>query len=196
MRAKGGSPASVRCWRKAEFGLLACLLLAACQRETRNFSGSAWSLEAPAAVQVSALRPGGSPAPAPDPRLREYHSNAYDISQGGQLYRWFNCSGCHFQGGGGIGPALMDESWRYGGSLDQIYASIADGRPNGMPAWGGKIPPQQIWQIAAYVRSLSGNADKSALGARYDELTGTPAATQTKAQKPRMGDPASVQGGS
>ena len=195
MRAKGESP--TRRGRAAELVLpAACLVLAACQREARDFRGSDWSRQPLAATEVSGLRPGGAPGPAADPRQREFHSNAYDISQGGQLYRWFNCSGCHFNGGGGIGPALMDETWRYGGSLDQIYASIADGRPNGMPAWGGKIPPQQIWQIAAYVRSLSGNADKSALSARFDELTGTPAPTQSKAQKPALANPASVQGGS
>ena len=60
-----------------------------------------------------------------------------------------------FEGGGGIGPALMDNKWRYGSSLDQIYHSIADGRPNGMPTWRGKIPDSQIWQLAAYVKWLS-----------------------------------------
>ena len=39
-----------------------------------------------------------------------------------------------------MGPALMDDAWIYGGRLDQIYNSIYQGRPNGMPAWGGKIP--------------------------------------------------------
>jgi cytochrome c oxidase cbb3-type subunit 3 len=46
-------------------------------------------------------------------------------------------------------------TWIYGGRLTQIQQSIVEGRPNGMPAWGGKIPDQQIWQIAAYVRSMS-----------------------------------------
>ena len=67
----------------------------------------------------------------------------------------FNCSGCHFNGGGGIGPPLMDDKWIYGGRLDQIFNSIYQGRPNGMPVWGGKISEQQIWEIATYVRSMS-----------------------------------------
>ena len=33
--------------------------------------------------------------------------------------------------------------------------ALVEGRPNGMPAWGGKIPDEQLWQIATYVRSLS-----------------------------------------
>ena len=54
-----------------------------------------------------------------------------------------------------MGPSLMDDEWIYGGRLEQIHQTIVEGRPNGMPAWGGKIPDQQIWQIAAYVRSMS-----------------------------------------
>ncbi len=71
------------------------------------------------------------------------------------MYKQFNCAGCHFNGGGGIGPPLMDDKWIYGGRLDQIFNSIYQGRPNGMPVWGGKIPDQQIWEIATYVRSMS-----------------------------------------
>jgi cytochrome c oxidase cbb3-type subunit 3 len=49
----------------------------------------------------------------------------------------------------------MDDVWIYGGRLEQIHNTIAQGRPNGMPAWGGKIPDEQLWQISAYVRSMS-----------------------------------------
>jgi len=52
----------------------------------------------------------------------------------------------------------MDQQWRYGGRLDQIYASIVQGRPNGMPSWARKIPDAQIWEIAAFVKSLSGRS--------------------------------------
>ena len=54
-----------------------------------------------------------------------------------------------------MGPALMDDEWIYGGRLEQIHQTLVEGRPNGMPAWGGKIPDDQLWQIAAYVRSMS-----------------------------------------
>ncbi len=57
-----------------------------------------------------------------------------------------------------MGPALMDNQWIYGGNLDQIYMSIAQGRPNGMPSWGRKIPDGQIWELAAFVKSLSAPA--------------------------------------
>ena len=53
-----------------------------------------------------------------------------------------------------MGPALMSGHWRYGGRMDQIYASIAQGRTNGMPSWQFVLQPQQIWELAAYVKSL------------------------------------------
>jgi len=54
-----------------------------------------------------------------------------------------------------MGPDLMDGAWIYGSRLTQIHETLVDGRPNGMPAWGGKIPDQQLWQLAVYVRSMS-----------------------------------------
>jgi cytochrome c oxidase cbb3-type subunit III len=64
----------------------------------------------------------------------------------------------------------MDDKWIYGGEIDQVYLSIAQGRANGMPAFGGKISSQQIWEIAAYVRSMSGQAPKAARPTRDDHL--------------------------
>jgi cytochrome c oxidase cbb3-type subunit 3 len=90
-----------------------------------------------------------------DPRAAAYYDNAEAVNSGRILFGQFNCSGCHSNGGGGMGPDLMDDEWIYGGRLEQIHQTIVEGRPNGMPAWGGRIPDQQIWQLAAYVRSMS-----------------------------------------
>jgi cytochrome c oxidase cbb3-type subunit 3 len=109
-----------------------------------------------------------------DPRAPDYENNAFHISQGQRLFGWFNCSGCHFHGGGGMGPPLMDAKWRYGGKMEDIVYSILNGRPNGMPAWKDKITAQQAWQLAAYVRSLSGQSRKDAVSARSDEMAVTP----------------------
>jgi cytochrome c oxidase cbb3-type subunit 3 len=87
-----------------------------------------------------------------------------------------------------MGVALMDGKWRYGGRIDQIVASIAEGRPNGMPAWRDRLTEQQMWQIAAYVRTLSGQAPKDAVSARTDEMSGTPPATQTRREPTRPAD--------
>jgi cytochrome c oxidase cbb3-type subunit 3 len=99
-----------------------------------------------------------------------YEGNAYAISQGQQLFGQYNCAGCHFHGGGGIGPALMDEDWIYGDAPANIYQSIAEGRPNGMPSYGGHIPEVQIWQLVTYVRSVGGLQPQPAVSPRADEM--------------------------
>ena len=104
----------------------------------------------------SALDPGvGHSLVTGDPRAAAYYDNAEAVNTGKRLFSQYNCSGCHSNGGGGMGPDLMDDEWIYGGRLEQIHQTLVEGRPNGMPAWGGKVPDQQLWQIAAYVRSMS-----------------------------------------
>src|SRR5688500_550321 len=83
-------------------------------------------------------------------------SDANSRAAGKQLYLWFNCAGCHgVEGGGAIGPPLRDADWIYGSEPANIFQSIAQGRPNGMPAYGGKIPDTEIWRLELYVRSLA-----------------------------------------
>lgn len=113
-----------------------------------------------------------------------YEENAYAVSQGKALYNQFNCSGCHFQGGGGIGPPLMDSEWIYGSRPENIFETITEGRPNGMPAFGGKINPDQIWQIVAYVRSMSGLLRKDVAPGRNDDMQVRPQEQATQKAKP------------
>jgi cytochrome c oxidase cbb3-type subunit 3 len=115
----------------------------------------------PNGVSVTGLFPnGGAPSP-PDQVGRRFEGNKAAIADGKTLFGQMNCTGCHFHGGGGMGPALMSGYWRYGGQMDQIYESIAQGRPNGMPSWQFVLQPQQIWELAAYVKSLSVPAPSS-----------------------------------
>jgi cytochrome c oxidase cbb3-type subunit III len=90
-----------------------------------------------------------------EPQAAAYYDNAQAVVEGKRLFGQYNCSGCHSNGGGGMGPSLMDGEWIYGDRLEQIHQTLVEGRPNGMPAWGGKIPDAQLWELAAYVRSLS-----------------------------------------
>lgn len=93
-----------------------------------------------------------------------FDGNALHIAQGQRLYGWMNCAGCHARGGGGgMGPPLIDDEWRYGGSMAEIAATILDGRPNGMPSFRSRITEEQAWQLAAFVRSLSAHARQDAL---------------------------------
>ncbi len=112
----------------------------------------------PKSVAVSGLFPDGGAPPPQDPVAARFEGNKVAIADGKQLFGQMNCTGCHFDGGGGMGPALLSGNWRYGGRMDQIYESIAQGRPNGMPSWQGVLQPQQIWELAAYAKSLSAQA--------------------------------------
>ena len=159
-------------FRKVMKGLCTALLLltlASCKREERNFQGlppSASSTMPP--VRQTDLQPG--PAVQGVAYKGPYEENAYAVSQGKTLYNQFNCSGCHFQGGGGIGPPLMDAEWIYGSQPENVFQTIAEGRPNGMPAFGRKINADQIWQIVAYVRSMSGLLRKDVATGRNDDM--------------------------
>lgn len=168
--------------------VVALLLLAGCERESREFATAPVHAAPPPSPRQSTLQPGQAQGEAPDPLGTHYETNAYHITQGGRLFRWFNCTGCHGNGGGSIGPALMDGEWRYGGRIDQIHASILDGRPNGMPSWRGKITDQQAWQLAAYIRALSGNVRKDAAPSRREGMAATPSPTRIPAQPPTHGD--------
>src|SRR5579875_1530339 len=97
--------------------------------------------------------PGGVTGPVE--RTNPYANDPVAMQDGWRLFNWYNCSGCHGgHGGGGMGPSLRDQVWLYGDRDDQIFDSIAEGRSNGMPAWGTRIPEQQIWQLVAYIKSM------------------------------------------
>jgi cytochrome c oxidase cbb3-type subunit 3 len=150
--------------------LLPLLLLATCDREKRESRAIPTPVEDPEQrLRLTSLRPDGAPAPAPAVG-RRYERNASHVSQGGRYFVWFNCAGCHANGGGGMGPPLMDANWIYGGEIDQIAASILQGRPNGMPSFRGRIPDEQVWQIAAYVRSLPRHIAKDVAPGRRDQM--------------------------
>ena len=84
-----------------------------------------------------------------------YEGDKKAISDGRGLFDTMNCSGCHAPlGGGGMGPPLSDDEWIYGGAPGQIYLTIAQGRPNGMPSFQ-LLSSEAIWKIVAYVRTLS-----------------------------------------
>jgi cytochrome c oxidase cbb3-type subunit 3 len=162
--------------RRMAFVLAAALALSlsACEREARRFDAPARNQSASEDTpRLGANQPALSLQGQVRSPLRSaspYDGNAYAVNQGKRLYRWYNCSGCHSMGGGGIGPSLMDETWKYGGDPASIFASITQGRPEGMPSFGGHIPEDQVWQIVAYVRSMSGQLRQDVAPSRADAL--------------------------
>jgi cytochrome c oxidase cbb3-type subunit 3 len=159
------------------------LTAVACEREQRRFTDAPPSSSPVAFAAASELQPG--PTYVSGTVASPYESNAYAASQGQQLFSAMNCSGCHSNGGGGMGPALMDDEWIYGSEPQQIFASIAEGRPNGMPTWKYRLSNQQIWELVTYVRSLSGLIPKGARPTRSDHMVVASPPSQTPNAKPK-----------
>ena len=177
---------SSRFARRGVLLVMACGAIAGCERERRPFHDSHTAGATPADT-ASALRPVGTRA-AMNERF-PYSGNAYAQNDGKRLYLSYNCVGCHSHGGGGMGPALMDSAWTYGFEPKDIYATIANGRPNGMPSFGERIPPNQIWELVAYVRAMSGQGSKAARPNRSDEMEMRPAEAQTTTETPVQAAP-------
>ena len=119
-------------------------MLASCKRETRRFRESPPSATPGGAVRVSPLQPG---VVQDTSHVRNvYEGNAYAVSEGQRLFGWYNCAGCHANGGGGMGPPLIDDTWIYGSAPEQIYTTIVQGRPNGMPSWARERSGTEGWE--------------------------------------------------
>jgi cytochrome c oxidase cbb3-type subunit 3 len=154
------------------FGVAAAIvgmhLIPSCKREERVFRVQPPAANTSDLVAVTGFHAGATSRPASVPN--EYEENAYAVSEGKRLFDAMNCSGCHFHGGGGIGPALMDDRWIYGSDPEQIFATIVQGRPNGMPSFRGKLPDYQVWQLAAYVRALGSLTSTQPRPGRSDHM--------------------------
>jgi cytochrome c oxidase cbb3-type subunit III len=156
--------------------LAAASAITACEREDRKLNERQPD---PPTKFVSQVRLQPGPMLLADTVEGPYDDNAYEASEGQILFEQMNCSGCHANGGGGMGPALMDDEWIYGSLPNQIFATIAEGRPNGMPSWKYKLNDRQIWQLVSYVRALSGLTPKGARTNREDHMMVKPSASQT-----------------
>jgi len=172
-------------WIAVVLTLVCC---AACKREERpsqTLPVVSKQLQMPV---LSDIHPGGV-APPP-PTVSPFQDNAYGISEGKRLFESFNCVGCHSHGGGGMGPALMDDRWIYGSRPENIYATILEGRPNGMPSFRGKIADSQVWQLVAFVQSMNGQSSLGSLPGRSDHLNGgTPENGRTAETPQQTGSP-------
>jgi cytochrome c oxidase cbb3-type subunit 3 len=155
----------------------------ACKREERRFREIPPTASALTAVTRSPLQPGAGVVTMAV--KHPYEDNAWAVAQGKRLFSWMNCVGCHANGGGGMGPPLMDEEWIYGGEPENIFATIVEGRPNGMPAFRGKLSNDQVWQIVAYVRALGGLQRADVRPGRADHMSAPPVEQGLEKARPR-----------
>lgn len=135
------------------FGCLLAALLGGCDSKWHPREANPTSSALPVLPRPVGTVPGpGDATQLPD---NPYANDQKAIQDGRTLFVRMNCSGCHGgRAGGGMGPSLRDPMWRYGKLPSDIFDSVAQGRGMGMPAWGTKLPEQQIWMIVAYIQSL------------------------------------------
>jgi cytochrome c oxidase cbb3-type subunit 3 len=175
-------------WGKSIAMALALFSLSACNR----FEGGG-TTPAPKSRTAAGAIPDATPlgqiagAPGSVAALstpNPWEGNPQAVAQGKQLYIRMNCAGCHaYDGTGNMGPDLTDTYWRYGGLPVQIYSTIQEGRPQGMPAWGKALPGDDIWKLVAYIESLGGTvAVKDYATARQGDQPGEQTAPEAQAQ--------------
>ena len=158
--------------------LVVLATLAACRRDTQDVRGGGQGDRALPQQQATVLRAvdtTGLPAEGALARVaigdlagvgnntldatvkNPYAGDMAAIKEGHDLFVGMNCAACHgYDLKGGMGPDLTDTYWRYGGSPADIYKSIFEGRPQGMPAWGRALPAADIWKIVSYIESKGG----------------------------------------
>lgn len=97
---------------------------------------------------------------------------------GGRSAFQTNCMQCHGAGGAGSTgfPNLVDDDWLWGGTIEQLYATIQHGirnaddqsRQSMMPRFGadGLLTGAQVAAVTDYVMSLSGRGQATAEGAK------------------------------
>ena len=150
---------TVRATRARRSGAALAILLALVGCERSEPHAAVPGLASAATQGAVGPLPGGAVS---EPVRNPYRGDPAALAEGRRYFVAMNCAGCHGgHAGGGMGPSLRDEVWIYGGGDGEIFASIAQGRANGMPAWGTMLPADLIWQITAYVTSLRTPAEPS-----------------------------------
>ena len=88
--------------------------------------------------------------------VNPFTGNAQAIKEGRALYLRYNCSGCHgVGGGGGMATPLIDETWKFGSSDEDLFKLIKGEIPEStMPKTWNTLEPDEVWKIVAYIRSL------------------------------------------
>jgi cytochrome c oxidase cbb3-type subunit 3 len=138
-------------------------------------------------VPVSHLAPGGIPSA---PAIKNpAQGDPKALERGMRYFINFNCVGCHApNGGGGMGPALSNNVFIYGSQPENIYLSIYQGRPRGMPAWGAVLPDSVIWDLVTYIGKIS-NEPSQEWGRTFAASPLSPAIEQVPTEQTTTTDP-------
>ncbi|MCC7125671.1 MAG: c-type cytochrome [Acidobacteria bacterium] len=112
------------------------------------------------ASDVAAVQAYFDANPLVPPKAMELLSGARDsaVLDVGAARFTRSCAPCHGeQAQGLIGPNLTDDRWLHGGSVEQVFQSVAKGWPaKGMPPWGRAVAPEELAALVSYIRSVQG----------------------------------------
>ena len=112
--------------------------------------------------------------------------HSYAVNMGEAVFA-ANCSQCHGAGAGGVQaggyPSLLDNDWIWGGRIDEIAWTVANGIRNeqspdargfggNMPAFGvdGTLSDEEIGAVVQHVLAISGQEHDAAQAAAGAEL--------------------------
>ncbi|MGE5199319.1 MAG: c-type cytochrome [Rhodospirillaceae bacterium] len=86
------------------------------------------------------------------------------------------CAPCHGERAQGlIGPNLTDDRWIHGGTVEQIFQTVAKGWPaKGMPPWGRALKPEELAALVSYIRSIQGSNPPNARPPEGDQVAPEP----------------------
>jgi mono/diheme cytochrome c family protein len=136
--------------------LILVLAAAACSTKPVHMAARGRASGGPPSIRPSERVWAGGLLPPAGRLSNPLPENAKTAAEGAQLFTGMNCDGCHGGGAvGWVGPSLIARRWRYGGTDAEIFQSIYYGRPHGMPAFGGALPPEMIWRLVIYIKSLA-----------------------------------------
>ncbi|MGK2924271.1 MAG: cytochrome-c oxidase, cbb3-type subunit III [Lysobacterales bacterium] len=84
-------------------------------------------------------------------------TDAEAMATAGRLFR-HNCAMCHGSDGRGATgfPNLADDDWQWGGTHDEVMATLTNGRMAAMPAWAPALGEDGVKEVVAYVLQMSG----------------------------------------
>jgi cytochrome c oxidase cbb3-type subunit 3 len=118
------------------------------------YSLSGWSSAGQYEAAVAATRTAEAAARPEVATTNPYRGDAAAIREGAQTFATI-CAACHKPDGTGlVGPSLVDPYWKYGHSDAELFQTVTEGRPGGMPAWGTQLGADKIWKVLAYVETL------------------------------------------
>lgn len=135
-----------------------------------NFAGVlGWTQESQYQEEVAAAHAAQEPVFA---RFRDMDpaalmADADAMATAGRLFRQ-NCAMCHGSDGRGATgfPNLANDDWQWGGTHEQIMATLQGGRVAAMPPMAAALGDDGVREVVAYVQQLSGQeADAQLAGA-------------------------------